>query len=380
MLDLARQYASIGEEINEAVLRVCISQQYVLGPEVHDFEKESAAYLSVGHAVGCASGTDALWLALLAGGIGPGDEVITTPFSFFASASSIVRAGARPIFVDIEADTLNLSAEAVERRVNQLSPARLKAIMPVHLYGQCADMDRINRIAADHKLTVIEDAAQAFGATWRGKNAGALGAIGAFSFYPTKNLSCYGDGGLVTTNDPATADHLRRLRNHGSSRRYYHEEVGWNSRLDSLQAAILRIKLRHLNEWNVLRNQRATAYDALLQSSGLLAERGAKGASRAPMRILSRRQESFHIFHQYVVLVERRDELRQFLTERKIGSEVYYPVPLHLQECFGYLGYAAGDLPCSEKASREVLALPIYPEITAEEQASVVNALTEFFS
>jgi dTDP-4-amino-4,6-dideoxygalactose transaminase len=380
MLDLSRQYAAIGDEVNEAVTRVCASQQYILGPAVQEFEKEACAFLNVQHAVGCASGTDALWLALLAAGVGPGDEVITTPFSFFATASSIVRAGARPVFVDVEHDTLNIDPERVEQRIKQTYSARLKAVMPVHLYGQCADMDRLNRIAADHKLIVIEDAAQAFGATWRGRHAGALSVLGAFSFYPTKNLSCYGDGGLVTCESKETAAQLRRLRNHGSSRRYYHEELGWNSRLDSLQAAILRVKLKYVNEWNAKRNQRATAYDVLLKSAGLLSARGRKPMHCAPIALLSQRRESFHIYHQYVVRADRRDELRAFLTERKIGSEVYYPFPLHLQQCFAYLGYASGELPQAEQAAHEVIALPLFPEITAAEQATVVNAIAEFYS
>jgi dTDP-4-amino-4,6-dideoxygalactose transaminase len=376
MLDLSRQYADLEKQINDAVLRICASQLYILGPEVVAFEQEAAGYLHVQHAIGCASGTDALWLALLAAGIGPGDEVITTPFSFFATASSIVRAGAKPVFVDVEETTLNIDPLAIEKRVNETHSSRLKGIMPVHLYGQCANMDRLNRIAADAKLVVIEDAAQAFGATWRGKHAGGLAAAGAFSFYPTKNLSCFGDGGLVTTNDATLADHVRRLRNHGSRQRYHHDEIGWNSRLDSLQAAILRIKLKKLNSWNTKRNERANAYDVLLKSAGLLGSKTGQG----PVRLIGRSKEAFHIYHQYVIRVPRRDELRAFLTSRKIGSEVYYPVPLHLQQCFAYLGYAPGDLPNTDRAAQEVLALPMYPELTPEEQAHVVNAIAEFFS
>ena len=376
MLDLSRQYAEIEKQLADAVLRVCGSQQYVLGPEVVAFEREAAAYLHVEHAVGCASGTDALWLALVAAGIGPGDEVITTPFSFFATASSIVRAGAKPVFVDVDPETLNLDPAAIEKRINETHSSRLKGIMPVHLYGQCADMDRINRIATDARLVVIEDAAQAFGSTWRGKHAGGLAAVAAFSFYPTKNLSCFGDGGLVTTNDAAIADHLRRLRNHGSRQRYYHEEIGWNSRLDSLQAAVLRVKLKKLNAWNTKRNQRANAYDVLLKSSGLLGGKAGGG----PVRLLGHSKEAFHIYHQYVIRVPRRDELRAHLAAKKIGSEVYYPVPLHVQQCFAYLGYASGDLPETDRAAQEVLALPMYPELTPEEQAQVVNAIAEFYA
>ena len=378
MLDLSRQFRLVGKAVTAAVTKVCASQQYILGPEVQAFEKEAAAYLEVEHAVGCASGTDALWLALVAAGIEPGDEVLTTPFTFFATASAITRAGARPVFVDVDDSTLNLDAEKTERRITETSSARLKGLLPVHLFGQCADMDGLNEVAARHRLAVVEDAAQAFGASWRGKRAGGLGRLAAFSFYPTKNLSCYGDGGLVTSNDPTLAEHVRRLRNHGSSRRYYHEEIGWNSRLDSVQAAVLRVKLPYIEEWNHERGRRATAYDMLLKAAGLLSSRGAKKA--APVRLLGRTRHASHVYHQYVVRVERREELRAFLAERKIGSEVYYPAPLHLQKCFAYLGYTEGDLPVSEAAAKQVLALPLFPELTPEEQATVVNALADFYS
>ena len=378
MLDLSRQYASVAKEVEKALKSVAASQQYVMGPQVQQFEKEAADYLGVEHALGCASGTDALWLCLAANNVGPSDEVVTSPFSFFATASSIVRAGARPVFADIEPDTLNLDPAAVEARIRRSASGKVKAMMPVHLYGQCTDMDRLAPVASEAKAVIIEDAAQAFGSTWRGKHAGALGAAAAFSFYPTKNLSCMGDGGLVTTNDEKIAAHVKRLRNHGSERRYYHDEIGWNSRLDSLQAAVLRVKLRRLDEWNEKRNERANAYEMLLKSSGLLNSRGAD--SIAPVRLLKNRRQSHHIHHQFVVRVERRDELRQFLTARNIGSEVYYPVPLHLQKCFAYLGYAEGDLPEAEAAAREVLALPMFPELKSEEQASVVSAISDFYS
>jgi dTDP-4-amino-4,6-dideoxygalactose transaminase len=377
MLDLSRQYATIAKEMEPVLKAVAASQQYVMGPEVQQFEKEAAAYLGVEHALGCASGTDALWLCLAASNIGAGDEVVTSPFSFFATARSIVRAGARPVFADVDPDTLNLDPVAVEKRIRRSASGRVKALMPVHLYGQCADMDKLSAVAAEAKSVIIEDAAQAFGSTWRGKHAGSLGVSAAFSFYPTKNLSCMGDGGLVTTNDATIAERVKRLRNHGSERRYYHEEIGWNSRLDSLQAAILRVKLRHLVDWNNKRNERARAYEVLLKSSGLLAGRG---KHHAPVRLLKNRKESHHIHHQFVMRVERRDELRQFLTARKIGSEIYYPVPLHLQRCFAYLGYAEGDLPHAEAAAREVLALPMFPELKPEEQASVVSAISDFYS
>jgi dTDP-4-amino-4,6-dideoxygalactose transaminase len=312
--------------------------------------------------------------------VGPGDEVITTPFSFFATASTITRTGARPVFVDVDPLTLNIDPASIEERITKTRSSRLKAILPVHLYGQCVDMDELARIGTEYKLTIIEDAAQAFGSSWRGKRAGNIGLAAAFSFYPTKNLSCLGDGGLVTTNDPKLAEHVRLLRNHGSSKRYYHEEIGWNSRLDAIQAAILRVKMNYIEDWNAKRKQRADAYDLMLKSSGLLAPAGPAAKLQAPVRLLKRMSQAFHIFHQYVIRVERRDELRAFLTKKNIGSEVYYPVPLHLQQCFAYLGYAEGDLPESERAAKDVLALPIFPELTSEEQATVVSAIAEFYS
>jgi dTDP-4-amino-4,6-dideoxygalactose transaminase len=378
MLDLARQYKAIQPEVESALCAVAASQQFVMGPEVQKFEAEAAKYLGVQFALGCASGTEALWLCLAASDIGPGDEVVTSPFSFFATASSIVRAGARPVFADVDPETLNLDSQSVADRIRRSASGRVKALMPVHLYGQCADMDGLQQVADSARAMVIEDAAQAFGSTWRGKHAGALGVSAAFSFYPTKNLSCMGDGGMVTTNDAGVAARVKRLRNHGSERRYYHEEIGWNSRLDSMQAAVLRIKLRRLDEWNSKRVERARAYEVLLKSSGLLAKRGSSAA--APIRLLGTLKEAHHIYHQFVVRVERRDELRQFLTDRKVGSEIYYPVPLHLQKCFAYLGYAEGDLPEAEAASREVLALPMFPELTPEEQATVVSAIADFYN
>lgn len=378
MLDLSRQYAALRKEVTKAMERVCESQHYILGEDVAAFEKESAEFLGTKFAIGCASGTDAIWLSLLAAGICPSDEVITTPFSFFATASTIIRAEAKPIFVDVDSETLNIDPKAVEARIRRTSSAKIKAIMPVHLYGQCADMDQLSRIAADHRLKIVEDAAQAFGATWRGKAAGGLGVAGAFSFYPTKNLSCYGDGGLITTNDEKIAAHARSLRAHGSSKRYYHDEIGWNSRLDSLQASILRVKLKHIEDWNTQRRKRADAYDLLLKSAGLLASPGS--ANPAPVKVLKRSPQAGHIFHQYVIRAQRRDELAAFLAKNNIGCMIYYPLPLHLQKCFAYLGYAPGDLPESEKASSDVLALPIFPELTSEEQSAVVGAIAEFYS
>jgi dTDP-4-amino-4,6-dideoxygalactose transaminase len=378
MLDLARQYKAIQPEVEAALCDVAASQQFVMGPEVQKLEAEAAEYLGVQFALGCASGTEALWLCLAASDIGPADEVVTSPFSFFATASSIVRAGARPVFADVDPETLNLDPQSVERRIRRSASGKVKALMPVHLYGQCADIDKLQQVADNAKALVIEDAAQAFGATWRGKRSGGLGISAAFSFYPTKNLSCMGDGGMVTTNDADVAARVKRLRNHGSERRYYHEEIGWNSRLDSMQAAVLRIKLRRLDEWNAKRAERARAYEVLLKSSGLLAKRSSEAT--APVRLLGRSNEAHHIYHQFVIRAEQRDELRQFLTDRKIGSEIYYPVPLHLQKCFAYLGYTEGDLPEAEAAARDVLALPMFPELTPEEQATVVSAIADFYS
>lgn len=376
MLDFSRQYAQIRDEVLAAIERVCDSQQYILGSAVTEFERQTAEFLGVKATVGCASGTDAIFLALAAAKVGPGDEVVTTPFSFFATASSITRVGARPVFADVDPVTLNLDPRQVERFVDGSHP-RLKAIMPVHLYGLCANMDEFLRLGKEARLTVIEDAAQGFGAAWRGRRAGSIGDLATFSFYPTKNLSAYGDAGCVTTNSEAFADRLRMLRNHGSRKRYYHEEIGWNSRLDSIQAAVLSVKLRYIEEWNRKRRDRAAFYDRQFESSGLV-QKGELGS--AGIRMLHPPTEAHHIYHQYVIRAARREELRRFLSERKIGSEVYYPVPLHLQECFQYLGYTEGSLPESERAAREVLAVPLYAEITGEEQHVVVQAIADFYS
>ena len=375
LLDLQRQYRQIRNEVLAAVERVCSSQQFVLGAEVEALEREIADYTGAHAAVGCASGTDALWLALLAAGVQAGHAVITTALSFFASASAIVRAGARPVLVDVDPDTLNLDPERVKARLQAGGSYKVRALLPVHLYGQCADMDGLQRIADEFQLSVIEDAAQAIGAKWRGQNAGSLGVAATFSFYPTKNLSAYGDAGLVTTSDSTLAEHMRNLRNHGSPRRYHHEEIGWNCRMDAIQAAILRVKLPHIETWNQQRRQRAATYDRLLADSGLVSK---KRDSR--VKPLQTSPHAFHVFHQYVIRAHRRDELRMFLADRKIGTEVYYPLPLHLQPCFAYLGYSAGDLPESERAAGEVLALPMFPELTEAEQKWVVESMAEFYS
>jgi len=375
LLDLRRQYNSIRQDVLSAIARVCDSQGFVLGPEVEALEREISTLMGAVAAVGCASGTEALWLALVAAGVEPGDSVITTAFSFFASASAIVRAGATPVLMDVDPSTLNLDPEAVRKRIVSNRPAKLRAILPVHLYGQCADMDAFSAIGQEFNLAIVEDAAQAIGASWRGRGAGSLGVAAAFSFYPTKNLSAYGDAGIVTTTDLGMAEHMRRLRNHGSPRRYYHDEFGWNGRMDAIQAAVLRVKLGHLADWNRKRQEHAATYDRLLANAGLTSN-----STNSPVQVLARRPEATHVFHQYVIRASRRDDLRAFLADRKIGSEIYYPLPLHLQPVFSYLGLSEGSLPVAEQAAQQVLALPMFAELTAAELESVVAAIANFYS
>ncbi len=373
LLDLQRQYRTIREEVLAAIERVCSSQQFILGAEVEEFEREIATFIGVPSAVGCASGTDALWLTLVAAGVQPGDGVITTAFSFFASAR------ARPVLVDIDPRTFNLDPEKVAARLRSGGSHKIRALLPVHLYGQCADMDALQHLAEEFDLMIIEDAAQAIGAKWRGRQAGSLGIAAAFSFYPTKNLSAFGDAGLATTVDAAHAEQMRHLRNHGSSRRYLHEEVGWNCRMDAIQAAVLRVKLKYIDTWNEQRRERAATYERLFAEAGL---------SRAPTNVDGRSsvtlpqtsEHAHHVFHQYVIRAQRRDELRAFLVQRSIATGIYYPIPLHLQPCFAFLGYGEGDLPEAERASREVLALPMFPELTESEQRWVVEAIADFYS
>ena len=393
LLDLRRQYDSIREEVLAAIERVCSSQHFILGAEVEALENEIAAFTGAAAAVGCASGTDALWLAVSAAGAGAGDAVLTTPFSFFASASAIMRAGARPIFADIDPLTLNLDPGQVERKLHAGVP-KLRAILPVHLYGQCADMDALQRLSAEFKLALIEDAAQAIGAAWRGQMAGSIGAAAAFSFYPTKNLSAYGEAGLVTTRDPTLAAHMRRLRNHGSPQRYLHEEPGWNCRMDAIQGAVLRVKLPHIVGWSQQRREHAANYDRLFRAAGLVGRISSESAragdtpSQSPAEVNAgtpvflpcTSPQATHVFHQYVIRAHRRDELRQFLAARNIGSEVYYPLPLHLQPALAYLGYLEGDFPQAERAAKQVLALPMFPELTEEEQRAVVEVIAHFYS
>jgi dTDP-4-amino-4,6-dideoxygalactose transaminase len=386
MLDFSRQYASLRAEILEAITRVCDSQAFILGPVVTAFEASAAAACSTSFAVGCASGTDALWLEIAGAGIGNStgsgsgsmstDAVITTPFSFFASASAIVRAGARPVFADIDPRTFNLSPEAVAAALRSPAGEKVRAVLPVHLYGQCADVDVLIDLTRSRGILLLEDAAQAFCATWRGRPAGSLGDAAAFSFYPTKNLGAMGDAGLVTTSNDTIAARVRSLRSHGMTRRYYHDEIGWNARMDAIQAAVLDVKLRHLSSWNEQRRDRAARYDELFRAAGLVS--GATVADGIVLPWTDARAQ--HVFHQYVVRAPRRDALREHLAEMGIGSEIYYPVPLHLQDALSELGYRPGDFPEAEAASREVLALPIYPELREDEQQAVVEAIRVFYA
>ncbi len=365
-LNLKAQYERIRDEIEPVLKRVVDSQMFVLGPEVDALEREVAEFCEVARGVGCASGSDALLLPLMALGISAGDEVITTPYTFFATAGSISRLGAKPVFVDIEADTYNIDPAQIEAVITP----RTKAIIPVHLYGQAADMDAVNAIARKHSLHVIEDAAQAIGAVYKGKRVGGLGTVGAFSFYPSKNLGGFGDGGLMTTDDPVVGRALARLRVHGMEPKYHHHEIGFNSRLDALQAAILRVKLRHLETWTFERRQAAQRYQSLFETHELTDW------------ISTPRERDGHVsvYNQYVIRVPAvmRDPMREFLTSRGIGTEIYYPIPLHLQPCFADLGYKPGDFPRAETAARETIALPMYPELLDEQQRYVVGSIHQF--
>jgi dTDP-4-amino-4,6-dideoxygalactose transaminase len=367
LINLQAQYATIKDEVSAAVERVFDSQIFVLGAEVQALEGEIARYSQTKFAVGCASGSDALLLALMALDIKAGDEVITSPFTFFATGAAVARLGARPVFVDIDPQTYTLDPNLVEAAI---SP-RTRAIIPVHIYGQCADMDSLLDISRRHDIPIVEDAAQAIGAEHRGRRAGSMGRIGCFSFYPTKNLGAVGDAGMLTTNDEAIASRLRRLRVHGGATEYQHEEVGINSRIDAFQAAVLRVKLRHLDEWSEARRERAQTYNDLLGSRCLSFELMTPSISDA------RR----HIFHLYVVRVpQHRDALMSYLGNAGIGTKIYYPIPLHLQECFRYLEYKEGDFPESEKGAKETFALPLYPELTREQQEFVVRTIADFSS
>lgn len=365
LLDLAEQNTTLRPEIEAALGRVLDTNAFILGGEVKALEEELAEYCGTKYAIGCASGSDALLLALMAVGVKPDDEVITTPYSFFATVSAITRLGARPVFVDIDPTTYNLDVSQVEAAITE----RTKAIQPVHLYGQCADMQALNTIVSKHGIPVVEDAAQAIGAEENGVRAGAMSEIGCFSFYPSKNLGGMGDGGFMTTNDAKIARKLFALRVHGSEERYYHKWVGLNSRLDGFQGAVLRVKLPHLDSWSNKRKENADRYRELFIDAGLTEH----------IELPSERENCRHIYNQFVIRVPgARDDLRNFLTEADIGTDIYYPVPLHMQECFEYLGYREGQFPESERAARETLAVPVYPELRIEQQEFVVKKIGEF--
>jgi dTDP-4-amino-4,6-dideoxygalactose transaminase len=363
-LDLKLQFASIRHEILDAVTQTLESQRFILGPEVESLESEVCDLTGCKHSIGCASGSDALILALMALEIDRDDEVITSPFTFIASAGSIARVGAKPVFVDIDSQTFNIDPHAIKKAITP----RTKAIMPVHLFGLSADMSEIQNVAAAHRIPVIEDAAQAIGARYEGQAVGSLGLMGCFSFFPSKNLGCAGDGGMVTTNDAKLADRLRVLRVHGARKKYEYEMLGMNSRLDALQAAILRVKLRHLDRWAVARRNNANRYRELFREFRL---ESMVMPPVAPARLA-------HVYNQFTIRVKDRDVLREHLQGRGIPTEIYYPKPLHLQKAFAYLGHKPGDYPVSEAASSEVVSLPIYPELTEEQQRTVVAAIADF--
>jgi dTDP-4-amino-4,6-dideoxygalactose transaminase len=359
-LDLKRQYATLKDELDRAVLKVMDHCHFINGPEVAAFEAQAASYVGARYAVGVASGTDALLLSLRALGVGPGDEVIVPTFSFFATAGVISHLGARPVFVDIDPGTYNIDPAAIEPAITN----KTRAIMPVHLFGQCADMEPIMAIATKHNLPVVEDAAQALSSRYGDKMAGNIGLLGCFSFFPSKNLGCLGDGGLITTNDEKLDDLVRRLKAHGSKPKYYHQLVGYNSRLDTIHAAALSVKLPHLDLWSEARRRNAARYDSLL--AGL------------PITLPVQRKYGYHIYNQYTIALDRRDDFRAHLKARKIGHEIYYPVPLHLQECYRDLGHRPGSFPASEAAALRVCSLPIFPELTLAEQDYVVKAVKDF--
>ncbi len=390
LLDLKPQYALIKEEIQNAINRVCDSQYFIMGPEVSALEKELAAYCQTEFALGVSSGTDALILALMAINIKPGDEVITSPYTFFATAGSVARLGAKAIFADIDPKTYNLDPAQIEAKITP----KTKAIMPVHLYGQCVDMDPIMEIAQRHNLYVIEDAAQAIGSEYKGRRAGSIGHIGCFSFFPSKNLGAFGDGGAVSTNDPELAEQMRILRVHGAEPKYYHKFVGGNFRLDALQAAVIRVKLKYLDNWTAGRQRNAARYNQLFIEAELADPSGQRDSEfTLPYESCESCQYALrteaavdpfpghrHIYNQYILWVGRqRDELRAFLSERKIGTEIYYPVSLHQQECFAEWGGQAGDHPDSEAAAAQTVAIPIYPELSEEQIQAVVAAIADFY-
>ena len=369
LLDLKAQYSTIKAEVEAALAEVMESQHFILGPKVEQCEKAIAEYSHCSHAVGVSSGSDALLACLMAENIGPGDEVITTPYTFFATVGAVSRLGATPVFVDIDPVTYNLDASQIESKVT----SKTRAIIPVHLYGQMADMDVAMAVAEKHGFVVIEDAAQAIGAESKGRRAGSIGHYGCFSFFPSKNLGAAGDGGMIVTNDAKRAEKLKCLRAHGSKPKYHHKIIGGNFRLDALQAAIVYAKLRHLDEWTAARQQNSKKYDQFFAEAGLATDGGGLGNIGLPKVVRER-----HIFNQYVIRISRRDQLQAFLQQRGIGTEVYYPIPMHLQECFAYLGHGVGAYAQSERAAKETLALPIYPELSEAQLRYVVESVGDF--
>jgi dTDP-4-amino-4,6-dideoxygalactose transaminase len=380
LLDLKAQYAQISAEVMPVIEQVCASQRFILGEHVSALEAEVASYSGASAGIGVSSGTDALLLALMALKVGGGDEIITSPFTFFATAGTIARLGARPVFCDIDPDSFNLSpravAEFIDRHcsvrngqlINRVTGGRIKGIMPVHLYGQSADMDPLMALARQYQLKVIEDAAQAIGTEYKGARVGSIGDIGCFSFFPSKNLGAFGDAGLCTTNDAELAESMRVLRVHGGKPKYFHAVIGGNFRIDELQAAVLRVKLKYLDGWTEARRRNAAYYDAAFAAAGLADK------VTTPRATVAGR----HIFNQYIVRVQNRDALKDHLTKHSIGTEIYYPVPLHLQQCFAYLEHVPGDFPESERAAAETLALPIYPELSQAQLDHVVASVADF--
>jgi len=374
LLDLKAHHEPIHKEIVAALEQTFRSQAFILGPEVSKLEERVAAYCQSKHGIGVSSGTDALLLALMAIAVGPGDEVITTPYSFFATAGAIARLGAKPVFVDIEARTYNIDPS----KIGEAITSKTKAIIPVHLYGQCADMAPILELAQRHNLKVIEDAAQAIGSEYRdGRRAGSMGTVGCLSFFPSKNLGCLGDGGMVVTSDANLAERIKVLRVHGGKPKYYHKLIGGNFRLDTIQAAVLNVKLNYLDEWTRQRQANAQRYETLFQQTGLV-QKGIIRLSAAVYRESGHKH--YHIYNQFVLRVEKRDGLIEHLKQKGIGAEIYYPVPFHLQECFRYLGYKERDFPESEGAAKETIAIPIYPELTSMQQSEVVDAIQSFYA
>lgn len=364
MLDLSEQYQELKSEVLEVLDQVMSSSRFILGDQVKKLEQNIAKYSNTAHGIGCGNGSDAIHIALQALGVGPGDEVITTPFTFFATGGAIARAGAKPVYVDIDPVTFNIDPEKIEAAITE----KTKAIIPVHLYGQMADMERIAQIAKKYNLAVVEDAAQAIGAKHNGKSVGELGTAATYSFFPTKNLGAYGDGGMIVTNDDEVAEKSRVIRVHGSKPKYYHHVLGYNSRLDELQAAILNVKFPHLERWSKLRREKAATYTALLKEKlGDLVV--------TPVE----KEGNYHVYHQYTIRVEKRDELQKYLNEQGVSTMIYYPLPLHVQPVFKELGYKEGDLPNAEKAAKEVLSLPMFPELKTEQQEYVVAKIAEFY-